>query len=146
MGEALEKAGSAAGAAIAATGAVLAEGVRYGVVIAQLTAAGVRLRGMSEQVRATYRYVEGCSTSVDRLADQMAELDVDSDTVTEHHEAAGVMRSVLEDAEAMAAATEDLSALFDEAAAGHEGDYGPVADTANNMPVPMAQAEFYSNR
>lgn len=153
MGEALEKAGAAAGAVASAagkaavvTGAVLAEGVRYGVVIAQLTIAGARLRGLSEQVRSTYRYVEGCSKSVDRLADQMSGLKVDSGSVAEHHEAASVMRSVLEEAEAMAAATEDLSALFDQTAAEHQADYGPVAEAFHAMPVEPAESEFYSNR
>jgi hypothetical protein len=150
---ALEKAGaaastvaSAAGTAAAVTGAVVAEGVRYGVVIVQLTMAGARLRGLSEQVRSTYRYVEGCSKSVDRLADQMSGLKVDSGSVSEHHEAANVMRSVLEEAEAMAAATEDLSALFDQTAAEHQADYGPVAEAFHAMPVEPAESEFYSNR
>ncbi|MFG3223073.1 hypothetical protein [Streptomyces sp. NPDC048185] len=153
MGEALEKAGAAAGAVASAagkaavvTGAVLAEGVRYGVVIVQLTMAGARLRGLSEQVRSTYRYVEGCSKSVDRLADQMSGLKVDSGSVAEHHEAAAVMRSVLEEAEAMAAATEDLSALFDQTAAEHQADYGAVAEAFHAMPVEPAESEFYSNR
>ncbi|MFC8223931.1 hypothetical protein ACFUTY_37905 [Streptomyces sp. NPDC057362] len=150
---ALEKAGAAAGNVAAAagkaavvTGAVLAEGVRYGVVIIQLTAAGARLRGLSEQVRSTYDYVEGCSKSVDRLAEQMASLKVDSDSVAEHHEAAGVMRGVLEEAEAMAAATEDLSVLFEQTAAEHQADYGPVAEAFHAMPVDPAESEFYSNR
>ncbi|MCL7370426.1 hypothetical protein [Streptomyces ardesiacus] len=153
MGEALEKAGDAAGAvanatgkAIATTAAAVVETVRYGSVIAQLTIAGARLRGLSEQVRSTYRYVEGCSKSVDRLADQMAGLKVDRDSVAEHHEAAAVMRSVLEEAEAMAAATEDLSALFDQTAAEHQADYGPVAEAFRAMPVDPAESEFYSNR
>ncbi|MFH8582541.1 hypothetical protein [Streptomyces zaomyceticus] len=152
---AMEKAGAfaggvanAAGTALAATGAVLGTAVRYGIVLAQLTAAGARLRGLSEEVRSTYRYVEGCSKSVDRLAEQMASLSVDRDTVGEHHEAAGVMRSVLEEAEAMAAATEDLAVLFDQAAAEHQADYGGVAEAAQNMPggIDMAEAQFYSNR
>ena len=137
---------SATGKALSTTGSALETVVRYGVVIVQLAAAGVRLRGLSEQVRSTYRYVEGCSKSVDRLADQMAGLAVDGDTVSEHHEAATVMRQVLAEAEAMAAATEDLAALFDQTAAEHQGDYGPVAEAANAMPVRMAEAEFYSNR
>ncbi|MFD4050166.1 hypothetical protein ACFWSF_32230 [Streptomyces sp. NPDC058611] len=150
---ALEKAGaaagtvaSAAGQAAAVTGEVLAEGVRYGIVIAQLTIAGARLRGLSEQVRSTYRYVEGCSKSVDRLADQMAGMRVDRDSVAEHHEAATVMGAVLEEADSMAAATEDLAALFDQASADHQSDYGPVAEAITAMPVEMADAEFYSNR
>ncbi|MFD8533860.1 hypothetical protein ACFV0L_41275 [Streptosporangium canum] len=134
------------GGAVAAAGGVLETVVRYGIVIVQLAVAGVRLRGLSEQVRGTYRYVEGCSTSVDRLAEQMASLQVDVDTVAEHHEAAAVMRGVLADAEAMAEATEDLAALFEQTSAAHQADYGSVAEAAHAMPVPMADAQFYSNR
>lgn len=136
------------GGILAATGSVLVKAVRYTVVIAQLTAAGLALRGLSEQVRRTYEYVEGCAKSVDRLAEQMAVLSVDRDTVAEHHEAAAVMRSVREEAEAMAAEAEDLAVLFHQAADGHEGDYGTVAEAANSMPggIDMAEAEFYSNR
>lgn len=134
------------GAEVAETGGVLETMVRYGIVIVQLAAAGVRLRGLSGQVRRTYRYVEGCSTSVDRLADQMSKLKVDVDTIGEHRDAAAVMRSVLDDAEAMAAATEDLAALFTQASDAHQADYGSVAETVRAMSVPMADAEFYSNR
>ncbi|MFI6296686.1 hypothetical protein ACIBEJ_34210 [Nonomuraea sp. NPDC050790] len=132
--------------AIAATGAVLETVVNYGIVITQLTAAGIRLRGLSQHVRGTYRYVEGCSESVDRLAEQMASLEVDGDTINEHREAAAVMRSVLAEAEAMAEATEDLATLFGQASEAHQADYGLVADAATHMPVPMADAQFYSNR
>jgi len=134
------------GGAVAATGGVIDTAVKYVIVVAQLVAASVKLRGLSEQVRHTYDYVEGRATDVDRLADQMSRLTVDVDTVGEHHEAATVMRSVLAEAEAMAADTEDLSAMFALASADHQAEYGPVADTANSMPVPMADAEFYSNR
>ncbi|MFJ1709205.1 hypothetical protein [Kitasatospora sp. NPDC088346] len=134
------------GGIVAAAGEAIAEGVRYGIVLSGLGAAAWSLRGLSERVRETYRYVEGCSTSVDRLAEQMSGLTVDVDTVGEHHQAAAVMRGVLADAEAMAAAVEDLASLFDQAAAEHQGDYGPVAEVASAMPVEMADAEFYSNR
>lgn len=134
------------GAQVADTGGVLETVVRYGIVIVQLAVAGVRLRGLSEQVRGTYRYVEGCAASVDRLADQMAGLTVDRDTVGEHHQAAAIMRGVLADADAMASAVEDLALLFDQASAAHQADYGSVAETVRAMPVPMADAEFYSNR
>lgn len=56
------------------------------------------------------------------------------------------MRGVLEEAESMAAATEDLSVLFDQAAAEHQADYGPVAEAFHAMPVDPAESEFYSNR
>lgn len=135
-----------AGGVVAMAGAVLAEAVRYGIVVTQLAAAGVRLRGLSEQVRSTYQYVEGCSKSVDRLADQMAGLKVDSGTVSEHHEAASIMRGVLAEADAMAAATEDLSILFDATSAAHEADYGPVVEAAQAMPVDPAESPFYANR
>ncbi|MFI7468669.1 hypothetical protein [Nonomuraea sp. NPDC049646] len=142
----LEKSHSTGSAVAASGGGLLADAVRFGIVITQLTMAGIKLRGLSQQVRSTYRYVEGCSTSVDRLADQMASLTVDRDTVGEHRDAATVMRSVLAEAEAMAADTEDLATLFGQAADAHQADYGTVADAAAHMPVPMAEAEFYSNR
>ncbi|MEE1931439.1 hypothetical protein V1J52_25290 [Streptomyces sp. TRM 70351] len=131
---------------LAKTGQVIADGVRYGVVITQLTAASVTMRGLSEQVRATYTYVEDCAASVDRLADQAASMNVDKDTVGEHRDAATVMRSVLEEAEAMATECEEMSTLFHETAEAHIADYGAVADAVNNMPVEMADREFYSNR
>jgi hypothetical protein len=134
------------GGAAAESGNVISQIVKYGLVVASLAAAGIRLAGLSERVRGTYRYVERCAAGVDQLADQMAGLAVDDDTVTEHHDAAAVMRSVLEEAEAMAAATEDLSVAFSEASAAHQADYGSVADAANAMTVPMADAQFYSNR
>ncbi|MER7126719.1 hypothetical protein [Micrococcus luteus] len=137
---------SETGGAIAAAGGVLETVVSYGIVIVQLVAAGIKLRGLSERVRATYRYVEDCSAAVDRLADQMAALEVDLDTIGEHRDAAAVMRSVLAEADAMASAAEDLAALFDQTAAAHEADYGSVNEAVHAMPVPMANAQFYSNR
>lgn len=130
----------------AETGGVISTIVAYGIVLAGLTAAGIRLAGLSERVRSTYRYVERCADGVDQLADQMAGLAVDVGTVAEHHDAATVMRSVLADAEAMAEATEDLSVMFGQTASAHQADYGTVAAAAQSMTVPMADAEFYSNR
>lgn len=134
------------GTAVEKASGVIREAVTYSVVVAELAIAGVRLAGLGESVRSTYRYIERCARGVDRLADQMAGLTVDADTVAEHHQAAAVMRSVLAEAESMAAHLEDLSTLFNHTADAHRGDYGTVADTANNMTVPMADAEFYSNR
>lgn len=131
---------------VAAAGGVIADAVTYTLIVTQLAIAGMRLANLSESVRATYRYLARCAAGVDRLADQMAGLAVDADTVSEHHEAAAVMRSILSDAEDMAAATEDLSVLFHHTSDAHTRDYGTVADAANNMGVPMADAEFYSNR
>ena len=138
--------GQDTGGAVEKAGAVLTDAVTYAIVVAEMAAAGARLAGLSEQVRSTYRYVERCARSVVRLADRMAALNVDVDTVAEHREAAQVMRSVLAAAEEMAAGMDDLSTLFSHTASAHRADYGSVVDAANNMSVPMAQAEFYSNR
>ncbi|MFD5463333.1 hypothetical protein ACFWIQ_10985 [Kitasatospora sp. NPDC127059] len=135
-----------AGAVLATAGRGLTEAVRYGIVIAQLTATGVKLALVADVVTSAYKYVEKCAASVDRLADQAAALAVDRDTVGEHHDAAAVMRSVLEEAEAMAADLADLSTAFHATAAEHEADYGSVAEAANAMPVEMADRTFYSNR
>lgn len=134
------------GGALEKAGAVLIDAVSYAIVLTQLTAAGARLMWLSDSVRETYRYVERCASGTDRLAEQMAGLAVDVDTVSEHHQAAAVMRSVLATAEEMAASLDDLSGLFHHTSDAHRTDYGPVADAAQNMTVPMAEAEFYSNR
>jgi hypothetical protein len=120
--------------------------VRYGIVLVQLTIAGARLRGLADQVGATYAYVERCAQATDRRADQMSSLDVDPHTVGAHHDAAAVMRGALDAAARMAAEIDALSAAFEEAAAAHEADYGAVAEAVQAMPVPMAQASFYANR
>ncbi|MEE1787734.1 hypothetical protein PUR71_33225 [Streptomyces sp. SP17BM10] len=135
-----------AGTVIAATGEAITEAVRYGIVIAQLTAAGLKLALLSDRVTSTYEYVEKCAHSVDQLADQAEALAVDRDTVGEHRDAATLMRSVLAEAEAMAADLADLSTSFQAAADAHEADYGSVAEAANAMPVEMADRSFYSNR
>ncbi|CNF62713.1 Uncharacterised protein [Mycobacterium tuberculosis] len=134
-GTAVEKASSAIGDAVSFT-----------LMVAEMGVAAVRLAGLSENVRSTYRYIERCARGVDRLAEQMAALTVDTDTVAEHHQAAAVMRQVLAEAESMAAHLEDLSTLFNYTADAHRGDYGTVADAAGAMATPMADAEFYSNR
>lgn len=123
-----------------------ADALTYLVLVAKLAAAGTRLAGVGERVRSTYRYVERCAAGVDRLADQMAALDVDTDTVAEHAEAAAVMRAALEAAEAMASSIEDLSVLFTHTSEAHQADYGQVHEAAQGLPVPMANAAFYANR
>ncbi|MGC4959719.1 hypothetical protein ACLQ2P_41535 [Actinomadura citrea] len=145
MGE-LQPTQSGTGGALARTGEVLSDAVVYTAVVTQMAVAGMKLALLSESVRSTYRYVEGCARGTDRLADQMAGLAVDADTVAEHHEAAAVMRSILAEADDLAAGVEDLSTLFTHTGEAHSADYGSVADAAQNMTVPMADAEFYSNR
>jgi hypothetical protein len=122
------------------------DAVAYGLVVSGLAEAGTRLAGLADRVRGTYRYIERCAAGVEQLADHMQGLAVDLDTVSEHREAAILMRAVLASAEHMAAGVEDLSALFSGAAATHEADYGSVADAAKTMTVPMAEATFYGNR
>ena len=136
------------GALTPARGAAAVSGgdVAYGLVVSGLSDAGSQMAGLAERVRLAFRYVERCAAGVDQLADHMDGLTVDGDTVSEHREAASVMRSVLAAAEQMAAGVEDLAGGFSHAAAAHQGDYGSVAAAATSMTVPMAEAGFYSNR
>lgn len=134
------------GATLARTGDEVSGPVRFGVLVFMLADASLTMIGLARQIRATFKYVEKCAKSVNRLADQAASMNVDVDTVGEHRDAATVMLAALEEAEAMAAECEDMSILFHETADAHTADYGPVADAANNMSVSMADREFYSNR
>lgn len=137
------------GALIPSGGAAVASGdaaATYGLVVSGLTEAGSQMAGLAERVRVAFRYVERCAAGVEMLADQMQGLTVDTDTVSEHRDAAMAMRSVLAAAEQMAAGVEDLAGLFSATAAAHQGDYGSVAAAATSMTVPMADAGFYSNR
>lgn len=130
------------------TQAVLAEAraVAYGMVISGLQDVAGQLIVASEQVRTTYNYVEQCADGTDQIADQMARLTVDRDTVGEHRDAAALMRAALGQADTVAAAFEALSAAFARTAGAHRGQYGAVAATAQTMAVPMANASFYANR
>ncbi|WP_310727925.1 hypothetical protein [Streptomyces sp. N2A] len=136
------------GGALQKTGSVIVGAVRFGIVVAQLTAASATMASLSNQVRSTFKYVEDCADSVDKLSDLAAAKSVDRDTVGEHRDAAAVMRSCREEAEAMAVECEEMSTLFHETADAHIADYGAVADAANNMPdgIEMADRTFYSNR
>lgn len=134
------------GRALAEAGGLLTQAVRYTIVLVQLIAAGIKLRWLSAQVRQTYTYIEGCAEAVDQQASTMASLQVDSYTVQEHHQAAAIMRSVLDAADGMASTTEDLAGAFHETAERHRGEYGTVNEAVRLMPVPMADPSFYSNR
>ncbi|MFF4346782.1 hypothetical protein [Streptomyces sp. NPDC001530] len=131
---------------LAAAGSVIAEGVRFTILVVQLAAAGMQLRHLAGLANSTFGYVEDCASNVDQLAETAASLNVDADTVGEHHQAATVMRSALAHARSMEAAALEMSTLFQQASDDHQADYGPVAATANAMPVPMADRSFYSNR
>lgn len=127
-------------------GGVIYTIVRYAVLRAQFAAAAWRLNEVADYVDGTYNYIEECADSVLRVADQMAHLTVDPDTTSEHRQAAAVMKGILADAKALVDGKRDLAVLFERTREAHETDYGPVADTIQAMPVPMADAEFYSNR
>ena len=132
-------------AASTVTGLVVG-GVRYTIMLARLQVAAASLRGVFDHVEETYAYVEDCARSVDQLAETAAGMDVDALTVAEHHEAAQLMRSCLDEAKALSAAAAELSTLFDQARSGHEADYGSVAEVAQTMTVPMADRAFYAPR
>lgn len=141
--------GGLASTAAAAGGAVVGAvgyGIQFTTMVAKLAAAGLALRGVGARVRETYRYVGDCAKSVDHLADLAAKLSVDRDTIGEHRDAATTMRRCLARAQRMANTVDEMSTLFGQAKAAHEGDYGAVNDVAASMPVPMADRNFYRNR
>jgi hypothetical protein len=127
-------------------GGVIYTIVRYAVLRAQLAVASWQLSRVADHIDGTYDYIEECADSVLRIADQMAHLTVDPDTTGEHRQAATVMKAILAEAQALVDGKRDLATLFIATKEAHETDYGPVADTIAAMPVPMAEAEFYSNR
>ncbi|MFH8797651.1 hypothetical protein [Streptomyces sp. NPDC017941] len=142
-----ESAGAAPSTAGGFVGAVT-YGVQFTTMVARLAAAGLALRGVGARVRETYKYIGDCAKSVDHLADLAANLRpaVDRDTVGEHRDAAKIMRASLARAQRMANTVDELSVMFDQAKAAHQGDYGAVNDVATSMPVPMANRNFYRNR
>ncbi|MFJ9662896.1 hypothetical protein ACIRPR_33715 [Streptomyces griseoflavus] len=123
-----------------------AYGVQFTVMVVKLAAAGLALRGVGARVRSTYKYIGDCAKSVDHLANLAAKLSVDPDTIGEHRDAATVMRASLARAQRMANTVDEMSVMFDQAKAAHQGDYGAVNDAATSMPVPMANRNFYRNR
>ncbi|MGW0188180.1 hypothetical protein ACWDV7_20745 [Streptomyces sp. NPDC003362] len=133
---------STAGAVVGAVG----YGIQFTVMVAKLAAAGLALRGVGARVRSTYRYIGDCAKSVDHLADLAAKLSVDQDTIGEHRDAAATMRRCLARAQRMANTVDEMSVMFDQAKAAHQGDYGAVNDAATSMSVPMADRNFYRNR
>lgn len=122
--------------------------VQYTVMLAKLAAAAVALRNVGSRVRSTYAYVGDCARNVDHLADIAASLRpaVDSATLSEHRQAANTMRGCLARARRMANTVDTISATFDAARQAHQADYGPVAEQAQAMTVPMANRNFYRNR
>jgi hypothetical protein len=128
------------------SGGIIYTIVRYAILRAQFAAASWQLSRVADHIDGTFDYVEECADSVLRIADQMAHLTVDPDTTGEHRQAAAVMKGILADAKALVDGKRDMAVLFETTREAHETDYGPVADTIQAMPVPMAEAEFYSNR
>ncbi|MFD1547043.1 hypothetical protein [Nonomuraea guangzhouensis] len=127
-------------------GGVIYTIVRYAVLRMQFAVASWQLSRVADHIDGTFDYIEECADSVLRIADQMAKLTVDPDTTGEHRQAAAVMKAILADAQELVDGKRDLAVLFETTWNAHETDYGPVADTIAAMPVPMAEAEFYSNR
>ncbi|MEU5104114.1 hypothetical protein AB0H07_17750 [Streptomyces sp. NPDC021354] len=125
---------------------LIGDGVTFTIVTARLTAASVAMAALSQAVRGAYDYVEGCATSVDRMADTAASLHVDGDVIAAHRDAAAVMRSVLAEAEALANEAAEMAGDFRQAADGHEADYGPVAAAMQTGDADVADRTYYSNR
>ena len=120
--------------------------VRYTVLMAQFTAASWALNRVADQVDGTYSYLTDCADSVKTIADQMARLTVDPDTTGEHRQVAAIMQAIHDNGKALTAGNKEMAVMFEATRGAHETDYGPLVDTIHNMPVEMADAEFYSNR
>ncbi|MEV5526360.1 hypothetical protein [Streptomyces prunicolor] len=153
-GDSLPAPASGGGLAATASGAVGAiadaavMAVQYTVMLAKLAAAAIALRNVGARVRETYAYVGDCARNVDHLADIAASLRpaVDPATLGEHRQAANTMRGSLARACRMADTVDTISATFDAARQAHQADYGPVAEQAQAMTVPMANRNFYRSR
>ncbi|MGW0664547.1 hypothetical protein [Streptodolium elevatio] len=117
----------------------------YALLIERLRIASTAVGRLSDYANKIGEDVGEVAASVDRLAGIAASLNVDSDTVGEHHEAAVLMRQSREHARSLADAAADLSTLFHRAAENHQADYGRVVEVAQAMPVPMADRTFYAN-
>ena len=101
---------------------------------------------LNQAVKGAYSYIESCAKSVDSLAETAARLDVDDSVTSAHRDAAGVMRSVLADAEALADEAADMASNFEAAADDHQADYGPVNESMVNKPGSKADRTYYQNR
>lgn len=118
----------------------------YASVREELRWAGGVMATLSEMVQATCRHVERCARGVDRLADQMEALEVDAETVTEHRDAAEVMRKVLEIANVLGPTMQDVRAQADAVVKAHEREYGSIVEQARAVADVAAKSAFYSNR
>ncbi|MFB7896094.1 hypothetical protein ACFC1B_07165 [Streptomyces xiamenensis] len=133
---------SSAGGVIGA----ISDTVRYSGVLTKLALAAIALHRAGNRVRDTYSYITDCAQSVDNQADLAANLRVDQDTLAEHRQAANIMRNALKLSDDLAAKTDDLALMFEQARADHARDYGPVVQVAQAMTVEMADRSFYRNR
>lgn len=125
---------------------VIGDAFTFTIVLTRLALAAVAMRALSEAVRGAYDYVEDCATSVDRLADIAAGLHVDPSVTAAHHDAAAVMRETLTEAEALTSEAAEMATEFDNAAQGHEDDYGSVNEAMQTGDYDVADREYYSNR
>ncbi|MEU8530106.1 hypothetical protein AB0C77_31685 [Streptomyces sp. NPDC048629] len=125
---------------------VISDGVTYTVITAKLATASAAMLALNQAVKGAYNYVEGCAKSVDALAETAAGLDVDTTVTSAHRDAAAVMRSVLDEAEALAAEAAEMASAFQNAADDHQADYGPVNESMANKPGSIADRTYYQNR
>lgn len=115
-------------------------------IVSGLKQASQVLARLSDEIAGTWRHVEGCAKSTTRLAEEMARLEVDRDTIAEHHEAASLMHKAHNESKALRTTAAELSDMFRQAAQIHAREYGAIAATAAAMRTDMANARFYGNR
>ncbi|MGW2416037.1 hypothetical protein ACWCV5_28255 [Streptomyces tubercidicus] len=125
---------------------VIGDAFTFLIVISRLALAAVAMRCLSEAVKGAYDYVEDCARTVDNLADIAASLHVDASVTSAHHDAAAVMRETLAEAESLSSEAAEMATEFDNAAHGHEDDYGTVNEAMQTGDADVADREYYSNR
>lgn len=125
---------------------VIADAVTFTIVVARLAVAATAMRMLSQAVKGAYDYVTECAETVDQLADTAASLKVDPLVTSAHHDAASITRGALEDAESLANEAAEMASVFDQAAEGHDDDYGMVNETMQSGEYDIAEREWYSNR
>ncbi|SOD67491.1 hypothetical protein SAMN06297387_13135 [Streptomyces zhaozhouensis] len=124
---------------------VMREIGRYASLTGQLTIASGAMLWLSSDLDGAVAYLEDCAEGVDELAERMAALGV-TESIGAHHEAAEMMRQVVDAVQAAAAEAAEMSRELQLAREDHEADYGPVHDEIQRMPAPMPDRGFLANR
>jgi hypothetical protein len=122
------------------------EQARYSGIVVEMIAAAAAMAALSEQVGRARTHQARVAERGRRLAEEMARLEVDGDTVAAYLTAAEVTAGGSRLAALLAAVAADMGRAFDGVQRIHQAEYGSVAAAAEAMTVPMANADFYRAR